>query len=242
MAASVHPLAQSTLFLIPARGGSKGIPGKNIKPLAGKPLIHYAIDAARALTTDEHICLSTDSDEIRAAAQTHGLHVPFLRPSELATDDASSYPVMLHALDHYAQQARAYQKLVLLQPTSPFRTAEHIRGALALFQPGDQCVLSVTESHANPYRTLYEPDSQGFLALSKQPPNGQPIRRRQEAPPAYEANGAVYVFDVTALRQQQELFYMQRIRPYVMDAQSSLDLDTPLDWQLAELILQAQTA
>ena len=119
-----------TLYVIPARGGSKGIPGKNIKPLCGKPLIAYSIEVARALADDCDICLSTDSQQIADVAKNMGLEVPFMRPDYLATDKSGTYEVLLHAVQFYADKGIHYDTLVLLQPTSPFRTAADVQRAI----------------------------------------------------------------------------------------------------------------
>ena len=124
-----------TLYLIPARGGSKGIPHKNIRPLCGLPLIGYSINVAREFADDCDICLSTDDPEIAETARKMGLDVPFMRPDSLATDKSGSYEVMLHALDFYHNRGVDYDRLVLLQPTSPMRTADDVRRALELYTP-----------------------------------------------------------------------------------------------------------
>ena len=210
-----------TLVIIPARGGSKGIPHKNIRPLGGKPLICRAIDHARSVAADADICVSTDDPEIIRTVEDYGLHVPFVRPACLATDTCGTYEVLLHALDHYEQQGIHYDAIVLLQPTSPFRRPEDIKGAMALFK-------------ANPYYNCFEENSDGFLKLSKG--NGQYVRR-QDAPEAWEYNGAVYVIDPEALRKSP-LSKFRHIRKYVMDEIHSLDLDTMLDWKIAELMIR----
>ena len=117
------------LVIIPARGGSKGITHKNIKPLNGKPLIHYTIDEAREIVSDEDICVSTDDPEIIKCVEDYGLKVPFVRPKELATDTAGTYEVLLHALNFYEKQGRHYDVVLLLQNTSPFRKADQIKEA-----------------------------------------------------------------------------------------------------------------
>jgi CMP-N,N'-diacetyllegionaminic acid synthase len=219
------------LFLITARGGSKGIPGKNIKPFAGKPLLYYAIDTARELAPDEDICLSTDADDIIQAAEAYGLHVPFKRPDSLATDQSGSYEVILHAVDFYRQQNRLYDTLVLLQPTSPFRTAQHVREALALYTNDLDMVVSVTESASNPYYNLFEENTDGYLKRSKE----SPFTRRQDCPEVYAYNGAVYVINTASLAQKP-LSQFSKVKKYVMNAEDSVDLDTPLDWAFAEFL------
>ena len=123
------------LVVIPARGGSKGIPHKNIKKLNGKELITYSIDVARQLTSDDNICVSTDDDNIIATVENYGLKVPFKRPIELATDSAGTNGVLLHALDFYENQGRTYDVIVLLQPTSPFRSIDSLSAAVDLYTP-----------------------------------------------------------------------------------------------------------
>lgn len=222
-----------TLFVITARGGSKGIPGKNIKPLGGKPLLHYAIEQARALAADDDICLSTDDIAIAESAMSVGLNIPFMRPDALSTDTAGSYEVLLHALNHYEQTGRLYDALVLLQPTSPFRTAKQIGEAMQLSSPDVDMVVSVTNSKANPYYNLFEEDTNGFLHRSK-PGN---YVRRQDAPPVYEYNGAIYVINTASLKALP-IAEFERVRKYEMDPVTSLDLDTPLDWDFAEFLIE----
>jgi len=140
-----------TLFVIPARGGSKGLPRKNILPLGGKPLICYSIDAARGLADDRDICLSTEDAEIKQVAEDYGLTLPFVRPARLASDTAGSREVLLHALEFYQRNlGRSYHRICLLQPTSPLRGARHIGEALQLWQDDLDMVVSVRESKANP--------------------------------------------------------------------------------------------
>lgn len=220
-----------TLYIIPARGGSKGIPGKNIKLLAEKPLIRYAIDTARQLTTDEHICVSTEDEKIVESVEAYGLAVPFRRPASLATDTAGTYEVLLHALAFYAAKDIYYDTLVLLQPTSPFRRAEHVKAALALYTPALDMVVSVRESKANPYYSLFEENEKGYLEKSKK----ANFVRRQDCPKVYEYNGAVYVINVSSLREKT-IGEFDKVTKSEMDELSSLDLDTPLDWELAEII------
>lgn len=225
-----------TLYLIPARGGSKGIPGKNIKPLGGKPLLAYTIECALAAGAKvDDICLSTDSEAIAAVGKECGLEVPFMRPDELATDRSGSYEVMLHALDFFERKGRKYDRLVLLQPTSPFRLPEDIVNAEALWSPDIDMVVGVTEAATNPYYNAFETDPDGFLHISK---GDGKITRRQDAPKVWEYNGAIYVITVDSLRKGPFATF-RKIVPFEMPAERSVDLDTPFDWQLAELKLKA---
>lgn len=220
------------LIVIPARGGSKGIPRKNIKPFAGKPLIYYTIDAARSIVSDEDICVSTDDDEIIQVVENYGLKVPFKRPAELATDTAGTYEVLLHALDFYEKQGNHYDALILLQNTSPFRTAEHVKEALKLYTPEIDMVVSVKECAANPYYCVFEENDEGYLHVCKGDGN---IYRRQDAPKVYEYNGAIYIINTDSLKKQHMHQFSKRIK-YVMEDKSSFDLDTMNDWLIAELI------
>lgn len=228
------------LYIIPARGGSKGIPRKNIKPLGRKPLIGYAIDAARAAgSPDSRIILSTDDDEIASVARkAFGLDVPYMRPAALATDTAGSREVILDAMDWADRAGIIYDCVVLLQPTSPFRTADDIRAALALYSSDIDMVVSVKEAAANPYYNCFETDADGFLHVSK---GDGLITRRQDAPPAWEYNGAVYVINPDSIRRMPLGAFPRRL-PSPMPADRSIDLDTPADWLLAEALLKIRNA
>lgn len=221
------------LYVIPARGGSKGIPGKNIKPLAGKPLIAYSIDVARTLAEDDDICVTTDDEDIIRTVESLGLKVPFVRPAELATDRSGTYEVLLHALDFYEAKGIHYDTIVLLQPTSPFRTADDVRACLNLYTPDIDMVVSVKPAATNPYYNAFETDENGFLHISK----GDGLyTRRQDAPKVWEYNGAVYVINTNSLRKMK-LGEFPRRRMCEMSLEHSIDLDTPTDWLIAETLL-----
>lgn len=220
------------LVIIPARGGSKGIPHKNIKPLNGKPLIYYTIDTARAITGDENICVSTDDEEIITVVEKYGLKVPFKRPAELATDTAGTYEVLLHALSYYESQGKRYDAVLLLQNTSPFRKTEQVKEALQLFNKNVDMVVSVKECAANPYYCVFEENEEGYLHVCKGDGN---IFRRQDAPKVYEYNGAIYIMNPAVLKTTH-MHKMQKRVKYVMDEISSFDLDTMADWNMAEMI------
>lgn len=223
-----------TLVIIPARGGSKGIPHKNIKPLNGKPLIYYTIDTARSIVNDEDICVSTDDDEIIEVVERYGLKVPFKRPEELATDSAGTYEVLLHALNYYEKQGCYYDIVLLLQNTSPFRKVEQVQDALALYSKDVDMVVSVKECAANPYYCVFEENEDGFLHVCKGDGN---IYRRQDAPKVYEYNGAIYIMNAQVLKTTHMHKMKKRVK-YVMDDLSSFDLDTMWDWKMAEKLIQ----
>lgn len=222
------------LVIIPARGGSKGIPHKNIKLLGGKPLICYAIDTARKFTSDENICVSTDDDAIIKVVEDYGLNVSFKRPDYLATDNAGTNGVLLHALDFYEQKGNHYDVVVLLQATSPFRRAEDVIDAVKLYDNSIDMVTSVMPAKCNPYYDGFEDNAEGLLTISK---GDGAIERRQDAPNVWQQNGAVYVINPIQLKAKG-LAGMTRIRKYVMDELHSVDLDNVLDWKIAEIMLE----
>lgn len=220
-----------TLFVITARGGSKGLPGKNIKNLCGKPLIAYSIDVARAFTSDENICVSTDSETIKKVVEEYGLKVPFLRPDYLATDTATSNDVLVHAVNYFKEQGKIYKKLCLLQPTSPLRTVEDVEGAINLYRDDIDMVVSVTKSHAP--AVLCHDDENGFVQLVY---NKKAVGRQQLAD-MYEYNGAVYVMNVSSLIEKGMSGFTKRVK-YVMSKEHSVDIDDIYDFYQVESILK----
>lgn len=218
------------LYIIPARGGSKGIPHKNIKLLAGRPLIYYSIDVARGMTTDENICVSTDSNEIIKVVEEYGLKVPFKRPDYLATDTATSNDVLLHAIEYYEAHGKQYDVIVLLQPTSPLRKIQQLREALKLYKDDLDMVVSVKESYAP--AVVCNENEDGFLELSFNKSGA----RRQDISSFYEYNGAIYIISIEMLKKNS-LSGFTHIKKYVMDELTSVDIDTLLDWLVVESIL-----
>lgn len=222
------------LVIIPARGGSKGVPKKNIKKLNGKPLIHYSIEAAQSIFPNEQICVSTDSEAIKEVAEQTGLKVPFIRPDYLSTDTAGTYEVLLHALEYFQKEGSTFEGIILLQPTSPFRTGAHLKEALDLYDSSIDMVVSVKETAANPYYLLFEENEEGFLKKSKE---GN-FTRRQDCPKVWEYNGAIYIINVKSLLKSP-LHQFTKVRKYIMDERSSVDIDTPLDFTIAEILCKA---
>lgn len=221
------------LIVIPARGGSKGVPRKNIKVLGDKPLIQYTIDAAKGVFDDEFICVSTDDFEIKSVVEQLGLKVPFLRPNELASDTAGTYEVLLHAISYYESKGYFPDTLILLQPTSPFRTSAHIKEALKLYHESIEMVVSVKETKANPYYILFEEDRNGYLKKTKE----ANFTRRQDCPKVWEYNGAIYIINVKALKEKT-ISQFTKVCKFEMDETSSHDIDTLLDWDMAEIIIK----
>ncbi len=222
---------KDTLFVITARGGSKGLPGKNIKDLCGKPLIAYSIDVARAFVSDENICVSTDSPEIIEVVEKYGLKVPFVRPAELATDTTSSNDVLLHAVRFFGNQGKNFTRLVLLQPTSPLRTVEDVQGAIDLYRSDIDMVVSVTKSHAP--AVLCSENSEGFIQLRF----NENAVGRQSVPEMYEYNGAVYVINIESLLAYGLGNFKHSIK-FVMNKQNSIDIDDIYDFALAKIIME----
>lgn len=221
------------LVVIPARGGSKGVPRKNIKLLNGKPLIQYTIEAARRVFADNQICVSTDDQEIKTVVEGLGLPVPFLRPEHLASDTAGTNEVLLHSVEFYENQGYYPDTLILLQATSPFRTAQHLQEALALYDTSCEMVVSVKETKSNPYNVLREENDQGWLVKSKE---GNFIRR-QDCPKVYELNGAIYIINIDSLKLKP-IHELSKVRKYEMDEMTSHDIDNPTDWVVAEVLFK----
>ncbi len=227
-----------TLFIIPARGGSKGIPHKNVREFCGTPLIALSVKQALQLSPPEDICISTDDPDIARAAEDAGAIIPFMRPAELAQDNTPSRDVLLHALDFYASKGIFYDRIVLLQPTSPLRSVEDIKSCIDTFNKGKDAGLdpdmavSVTEAETNPYYNGFEADERGMLHLSK---GDGKITRRQDAPKVWQYTGAVYVIKSESLRKMP-ISSFPRILPSEMPGIRAVDLDTEADWLLAEYI------
>lgn len=222
---------EDILVVIPARGGSKGLPGKNIKELCGKPLIGYSIDVARTVTSDENICVSTDDPQIVDVVERYGLHVPFIRPSEYATDTATTNDVLIHAINFYESQGRHFSKLLLLQPTSPLRTATEVREAMALYRNDIDMVVSVVESHAP--AVLCNENESGFVELIY----NKRATGRQSFSAFYEFNGAIYVINTESLKEKGLFGFTKRVK-YVMPKETSIDIDDIYDFMLVDNIIK----
>jgi len=218
------------LFLIPARGGSKGIRHKNVKPLCGKPLIQYSIDIARRLAEDDDICVSTDDQGIINCVKKLGLSVPFKRPAVYATDSATTSDVISHALEYYEKKGVFYEIVVLLQPTSPLRTVENVKGCIKMYRPTFDMVATVRKTSVS--SVLCKESKDGYL---KNLIGGNTVRR-QDAEELYEYNGAVYVINVKAFKKKK-LEGFKKIKKFVMLDKNSIDIDEPIDWFFAEAII-----
>jgi CMP-N,N'-diacetyllegionaminic acid synthase len=221
----------STLGVIPARGGSKGIPRKNVRLLGGRPLIAWTIEAALQSGVLDAVVVSTEDAEIAEVARSEGASVPFLRPARLAVDETPGIDPVLHALD----QLPGHDTVVLLQPTSPLRTAADIRDCVGLAADRSATsVVSVSPAVDHPFWT-YRVDVAGRLAPFVESP---PALRRQNLPPAYRLNGAIYLAQVAWLRRASG-FVGPDTLAFVMPSVRSIDIDDEADWQAAEQLLRS---
>lgn len=218
------------LAVIPARGGSKGVPRKNIRDLAGKPLIAWSIEAAKQSGYIDRVILSSEDDEIIQTAAAWGCDVPFVRPAHLAADDTPGIDPILHALE----QQPEYDYVVLLQPTSPLRTAEDIDATIEqLLSAQAPCCVTVTEPSKSPYWMYTLQEDNRMQPLIQQ----DLVTRRQDLPKAFALNGAVYVADTKWL-QQTRSFLAAGTVAHIMPSDRSFDIDTELDLFLADALLK----
>lgn len=222
------------LAIIPARGGSKGVPRKNIKMLAGKPLIAWTIEEAKKSKFIDMCIVSTEDDEIKAVAEEWGGNVSFMRPAELAQDDTPGIEPVLHAI----KMMLGYDFVVLLQATSPLRTVEDIDGAIAYCLDNDcESCVSVTEAEHSPY-WMYRLDEQSCLRPILKVEKEESYQR-QKLPKVYQLNGAVYVASIAFLQRERE-FIGEETLGYVMPQERSYDIDTMVDFEVTEILLTKQ--
>ncbi len=223
-----------TLAVIPARGGSKGLARKNLRLVGGKPLVVRAIEQAGASRAVDEIVVSTDDAEIAAVSERAGAEVVW-RPGELALDHTPTVAVLMHALESRGLE-RAPERVVTLQPTSPLRLPLHIAEAVGLLTPEFDAVVSVCPVGHSPYKMFFVIGDALTPLISDGPAPGTP---RQQLPVVYQENGAVYVTWTSVLRDHNSI-WGRRTRPFLMDADSSVDIDTDLDLILAETILSTR--
>ena len=221
------------LALITARGGSKRLPGKNIRLLGGKPLIGWSIDVVRDIAQICETLISTDDPAIAEIGVNAGASVPWLRPVDLSTDTASSIDVALHALNWYEGEKATVDGLLLLQPTSPFRTQETVRRGIELFEKNGRLpVLGVSPAPAHPMWTFRLEN--GYLVPFMEIPGSE--TRSQDLPPAYVVNGSFYLISPAQLRARRSFVGATTIPLVIETSQEALDIDTPWDFRMAELI------
>jgi N-acylneuraminate cytidylyltransferase len=219
-----------TVATICARGGSKGLPGKNIRMFAGRPLIAHTVAHALNCAEVDAVYVSTDDELIADAARAAGAIVPYMRPAELATDDAGKLPVIEHLVNYLERQGEAVARVVDLQPTSPLRESADISGALRA-RPEAQLVVSVAPAGDNPYFNLVEASADGLVHLCK----GSGASRRQDVPAVYALNGSIYVWQRAALAHAAlHGLWSVLVAPYVMPRWKSVDIDTLEDFDYAQ--------
>ncbi|HYH23020.1 MAG TPA: acylneuraminate cytidylyltransferase family protein [Azospirillum sp.] len=231
------------LCTICARGGSKGVPGKNIRPLAGKPLLAHSIEQARASGLFAWIAVSSDDAAILDVARAHGADQTIERPAEMATDTAGKLPAIRHAvLAAEGGFGEPFETLVDLDATSPLRLPEDIRGAVDLLETTDaNCVITAAPARRSPYFNLVELDAGGIVRLSKTLPH--PVERRQDAPACFDMNASIYVWRRDPFIAAPAIFD-GTTRLFVMPPERSVDIDEPLDFDIVELLMRkrAETA
>ncbi len=223
------------LAIIPARGGSKRLPGKNVRPLGGRPLIVWSIERSLSTGLFQDVLVSTDDEVIATTARAAGALVPWLRPAELATDTASSIDVLQHALTWYEKVCGRVDALVLLQPTSPFRRPGTLENAVRLFlaAPEVGCVVSVSPATAPPEWCFHLTGSTLDPVLGWE----TICHRSQDLPPAFQLNGSIYVASAETVRAGGPLV-APGVRGFLMDgAEEAVDIDTESDWRIAESFL-----
>ncbi len=220
------------LGIIPARGGSKGIPHKNIVDLCGKPLISYTIEAGLKSNYIDYLMVSTDDNEIASLSRELGAQIPFLRPKELASDKAKTLDAILHATNNLYDMGMVFDDLVLLQPTQPLRTAEDIDGAIEkYFENGCKDLASVSEVDDNPILIRFIKNDELIPIL-----NMSSTCRRQDMPKYYRVNGCIYINNIRYLNENTS--FNDNIIPYIMKKEHSIDIDDYFDLEVAGLYLK----
>jgi N-acylneuraminate cytidylyltransferase/CMP-N,N'-diacetyllegionaminic acid synthase len=236
MTAKMGTTDSTVLCTICARGGSKGVPGKNLREVGGLPLMAHTIEDARDWGRATDIVVSTDDEEIIDAAREYGASAPFERPAKLATDDAPKLPVVQHALRTMEEQwDRHYDYIVDLDPTSPLRLVDDIEMCFRTITEEDATnVYSVCEARKNPYFNMVELDQDGYATLCK--PTDGTIGRRQDAPPVYEMNASIYVYERDFLLGTDTV-HGDRTKVGVMPPERSVDIDNELDLAFVEFLM-----
>lgn len=228
------------IAIIPARGGSKGLPGKNIKELCGKPLIAHTIEAALNAKGIDRVIVTTDSEEIAVVAQRYGAEVPFMRPAELAGDTSSAIDVYLHAVSFLEKHSgKEIEQFMVLLPTTPLRNAGHIESALKRFADTKaETLISMKEADV-PISWYYAMNEEGRVKnLGINAENA--VANRQVNEKHYIPNGAIYILNKKLLHEKRT-YYCENTVAYLMDAEDSIDIDHALDFKIAELLLKERT-
>jgi CMP-N,N'-diacetyllegionaminic acid synthase len=222
------------LAIIPARGGSKGLPGKNIRKLGGKPLLAWSIETARASSYIDTICVSTDCEDIARIARTCGAETPFLRPQELAGDNAKITDTLQHVISEYNKAGDCFDLLLLLQPTSPLRSSCDIDSAIELFKTKNaQAIVSVCEAEHHPWLSNTLPGNDNMVTFLRPEVTSS---NRQSYPPFYRLNGAIYLMDILYFVEHHS-YYGSNTYAYHMPVERSIDIDSANDFLLAEFLV-----
>ncbi len=231
---------QNIVAFIFARGGSKGLPGKNIRPFAGKPLIAWAIEHAQAVSRIRRVIVSTDSEDISAVARQYGAEVPFTRPAHLAADDAPEWLAWRHALEFIRNDEGTLPKAMVSIPvTAPLRQPIDIENCLDEFEQGQaDVVISVTEAHRNPHFNMVKVQPDGCVGLVIPPASS--VARRQDAPAVYDMTTVVYVANPEFVMTHDSSF-AGRVKAVRIPVERSIDIDTLLDFEIAEFIYQRRS-
>jgi N-acylneuraminate cytidylyltransferase len=229
----------SVVAAVFARGGSKGVPSKNLRPLRGVPLVARAIGQARAAAGVERVILSTDSEQIAAVGRAAGAEVPWLRPAHLSTDSAREWDAWQHLVGWLDEQGEVPDRLLVAPCTAPLRKVDDLDRCVAAAEPGVDVVITVTEARRNPWFNMVTVDPTGDAHLVLEPP--QRIHRRQDAPSAFDVGTVAFVADPLYVRSGTSI-YDGRVRAVEVPAERALDIDTELDLALAELLLARRDA
>lgn len=223
-----------------ARGGSKGVPRKNIRPLAGKPLIAWSIEAARACPRVSRIIVSTDDLEIAETARLHGAEVPFMRPDELARDESPEWLAWQHAVRSVQAAGDAFDFFLSVPATSPMRHPDDLTACIAALEAKDcECVVTMTPSQRNPYFNMVRRNDDGTLRIAVDA--GRPISNRQDAPPVYDLTTVAYATTPSFILTHDDLFE-GRVKGVVVPRERCLDIDDQLDFDFAEFLLSERRA
>ena len=217
-----------SLIIIPARGGSKRIHKKNIKLFNGKPLIYHTIKVARELFKDEIICISTDDQEIKSIVESYGLDVPFLRSTFLASDTASTQDVILDALKWYEHNGYCPDIIILLQPTSPLRTIDHLKDCLSEWDDSIDMLTSVSLPFKDNLKNIFYENSNGFLCKIE-----EKNLLNYDQNKIFQLNGAIYIIRVGALKTNK-IAEFSKVKKFIMKKIHSVDIDTLEEWKYAE--------
>jgi CMP-N-acetylneuraminic acid synthetase len=223
-----------------ARGGSKGLPDKNLRNFAGKPLIARAIEQAQSLAFVTEVYVSTDSLEIANTAEIYGASVPFVRPAELAKDDSPEWDAWEHMLNFFFERDGELPDAMLSVPTTaPLRTVGDIQRCVDAFELGTtDAIITVTDAHRNPYFNMVSIDQQGFAEVTIT--SNSQLNRRQDSPSVYDMTTAAYVVDARFVMSHRGIFE-GKVKSIYLPIERSIDIDTLLDFDIAEFILQRQT-